>query len=91
MVTTVRLVINTSIPHVITMFLCGDNISDFLLKILFIFRQRRWEGKREGEKHQGVVASCAPHIGDPACNTGMCPRPGVEPATPWLAGQCSIH
>ena len=39
----------------------------------FIFRQRGREGEREGEKHQCVVASCAPPTGDLACNPGMCP------------------
>ena len=29
-------------------------------KILFIFRERGREGERKGEKHQCVVASCAP-------------------------------
>ena len=43
------------------------------LKILFIFRERGREGEREGEKHQCVVASCMPPIGDLACNPGMCP------------------
>ena len=40
---------------------------------LFIFRERRREGEREGEKPQSVVASCAPPTGDLACNPGMCP------------------
>ena len=43
------------------------------LKILFIFRERGREGEREGEKHQCVVASCMPPIGDLACDPGMCP------------------
>ena len=37
------------------------------------FRQRGREEEREGEKHQCVVASPAPPIGDLACNPGMCP------------------
>ena len=41
-------------------------------KILFIFREAR-EGEREGEKHQSMVASHAPHTGDLACIPGMCP------------------
>ena len=47
----------------------------FLLffKILFIFRQRRREGEREGEKHQCVVASHMPPTRDLAGNPGMCP------------------
>ena len=31
------------------------------------------EAEREGEKHQCVVASCAPPTEDLACNPGMCP------------------
>ena len=45
----------------------------FFLKILFIVREKGREGKREGEKHQCVVASCTPPPGDLACNPGMCP------------------
>ena len=44
-----------------------------LLKILFIFRERGKEGKREEEKHQCVVASLIPPTGDVAHNPGMCP------------------
>ena len=40
------------------------------LKILFMERGR--EGDR-GEKHQCVVAFCAPPTGDLARNPGMCP------------------
>ncbi|XP_053528651.1 sodium/potassium-transporting ATPase subunit gamma isoform X5 [Artibeus jamaicensis] len=36
-------------------------------------RERGREGKREGEKHQFVAASCTPPTGDLACNPGMCP------------------
>ena len=45
----------------------------FLKKILFIFRQRRREGQREGRKHQCVVASHKPPTGDLTHNPGMCP------------------
>ena len=51
----------------------------------FFFGQREWEGEREGEKHQCVVASHAPPTGDLACN------PEMESATLWFAGWCSIH
>ena len=47
----------------------------FVLKIftyLFLVRGEGW-GKREGEKHQRVVASLMPPMGDLACNPGMCP------------------
>ena len=40
---------------------------------LFIFTGRGKEGEREGEKHQSVVASCAPATGDLDHNPGMCP------------------
>ena len=40
---------------------------------LFIFGERGRQGGREGEKHQWVVASHAPPIGDRACKPGMCP------------------
>ena len=36
-------------------------------------RVRGREGEREGEKHQRVVASCMPSVGDLAHNPGMCP------------------
>ena len=43
----------------------------FLRFYLFIFRGEGWE--KEEEKHQSVVASCAPPTGDPACHPSMCP------------------
>ena len=48
-------------------------LKEFLRFYLFIFRERVGEGEREGEKHQCVVASCAPLTGGLACNPGMCP------------------
>ena len=45
----------------------------YFLKILFNFREREKQGEVEGEKHQCVVASCAPPTKDLACNPGMCP------------------
>ena len=49
----------------------GETIKDFIfLRVyLFIFRERG----SEGEKHQCVVASCAPPTRDLAYNPGMCP------------------
>ena len=41
--------------------------------IYLFFRERGREGEREGEKHQGVVASLIPLTGDLAQNPGMCP------------------
>ena len=40
---------------------------------LFIFRERGREGEREGKKHQRVVASLMPPIGNLARNPVMCP------------------
>ena len=48
-------------------------LSFFFRFYLFIFRERRKEGEREGEKHQCVVSSHAPPTGDLAHNIGMCP------------------
>ena len=44
-----------------------------VIGVLFIFRDREREGEREGEKHQCVVASCAPPTEDLARNPGMYP------------------
>ena len=46
---------------------------DFFPKIPFIYSLDRGEGrKKEGEKHQCVVASHVPPTGDPTHNPGMC-------------------
>ena len=47
----------------------------FLLnkEFIYLFLERGREGEREGEKHQCVVASHAPAIGDLDRNPGMCP------------------
>ena len=45
-----------------------DSIS-FLF--IYLFLEIGKEGKREGEKHQCVVASCRPLTGDLDCNLGM--------------------
>ena len=50
---------------------------------LFISKEGGREGEREGEKHQCVVASFAPTIGDLAHNPGMCP----EWESTWQPGQ----
>ena len=41
----------------------------FFKDFIYLFLDR----KKEGEKHQCVVASHAPPMGDLACNPGMCP------------------
>ena len=66
------------------------DFSNFLRFYLFIFRKRGREGEREGEKHQRVVASCAPPTGDLACNPGM-PGLGIKPGTLCFTVWCSIH
>ena len=43
----------------------------FFKDFIFIIKERRREGEREGEKHQCVVASHTPSVG--AHNPGMCP------------------
>ena len=53
----------------------------FLRFYLLYFLERGEEWKREGEKHQCVVASRVLPIGDLANNPGMCPRLGIEPVT----------
>ena len=46
----------------------------FLKKdFICLFSERGREGEREGEKHQCVVASCVPPIGNLARNPDMCP------------------
>ena len=61
-----------------------------LFKILFIFRERGREGKREGEK-RGWVASCTAPAGDLAHNPGMCPDWESNQQPFGLQGQCPIH
>ena len=56
--------------------------------LINLFLDKGTEGEREGEKHQCVVASCVPCIGNLACNPGMCPdwewnlRPFISQASP---------
>ena len=58
--------------------------NDFLRFYFFNFRERGRERKREGEKHQCVVAFLAPPpTGDLACNPGMCPDWELNQ---WLLG-----
>ena len=40
---------------------------------IYLFVLREGKEGRKGEKHQCVVASCAPPTGDLVCNPGMCP------------------
>ena len=48
-------------------------VTFFFQRFNFFFRERERVGKREGEKHQCVVASHAPPTGDLPHNPGMCP------------------
>ena len=43
------------------------------LRFYLFLEGREGKGRRKGEKHQCVVASCAPPTGDLVCNPGMCP------------------
>ena len=55
-------------------FVTQLEIEYFLKDFIYLFLDRGVrERKREGEKHQCVVASCAPPTGDLACNPGVCP------------------
>ena len=54
------------------LYTCIFSLSLFLRFYLF-FRERRRDREREGEQHQGVVASRTPPTGDLACNPNMCP------------------
>ena len=45
----------------------------FKKDFIYLFLEKGMEGEREGEKHQCVVASCAPPTGDLAHTPGMCP------------------
>ena len=48
-------------------------LSLFFLRFYYLFIFREGKGGREGEKHQCVVASHAPLVGNLACNPGMYP------------------
>ena len=45
----------------------------FIFYFIYLFLKREEGREEEGEKHQCVVASQMPPIGDLACNPGMCP------------------
>ena len=54
---------------------------------LFIFRERRREGEREGEKHQCVVASPVPSTGGPTWPaTQACALTGKRTGDPLVFG-----
>ena len=70
----------------------GSDFSDMTPKA------QAMKGERQGEKHQWLVASCAPPTGDMACNSGMCPdwesnqqpfgsQAGVQSTEPHQPGQ----
>ena len=61
--------------NLVVVLICISLMIDngIFLFLKFIFRERRTEGEREGEKHQCVVASHTFPTGDLACNPGMCP------------------
>ena len=49
----------------------GNNC--FFKRFYYLFLEKGKEGEREEEKHQCVVASLVPPMGDLARNSGMCP------------------
>ena len=63
----------------------------FLRFYLFLFLDRREGREREGEKHQCVVASHTPCTGEHGPELRRVPSLGIEPATLWFAGRCSIY
>ena len=56
----------------------SNSIPFFLKDFIYLFLERGRGGEREGEKHQGVVASHPSPTGDLAYNPGMCPRLGIN-------------
>ena len=59
--------------YVTLLFLLTINVEEHFLRFyLFIFIEKGREGERAGEKHQCVVASCAPPTADLAHNSVMC-------------------
>ena len=54
--------------------------------VLFIFRERRKEGEREGEKHQCVVASHVPPNWGPGLQPRHVPWLGIKLAMLWFTG-----
>ena len=58
---------------------------------LFIFRERGREGEREVEKHQCVVASCAPPYWALGREPRYVPQLGIEPVILWFTGRHSNH
>ena len=64
--------------HSILILLILFSLASILYKFfrrhfIYFFRQRGRKGRREGQKHQCVVASHVPPTGDLACNPGLCP------------------
>ena len=58
---------------VLVLVVCLVCFCFFKIFYLFIFRERRREGERQGKKHHCVVASHVPLTGDLAWKPGMCP------------------
>ena len=67
------------VPSPLTGQVLLKSLNTFLFKILFIvFRERRREREKEGEKHRCVVASRTPPTGDLAA-TQACALTGSPP------------
>ena len=82
--------------YFITELYC-DSLLFFFKDFIYLFLKGGKEGKREGEKHQCVIASCVPTTGHLSHNPGMCPdwesdqppfrsQAGTESTTPHQPG-----
>ena len=89
-----RLVLRAMGSAMIPIVKCWDlicNLTLFFFKILFIFRERGRERKREGEKHQCVVACRVSLTGEPGPQPRHGPGLGIEPVTLSFTVLCSIQ
>ena len=63
----------------------------FFKAFIYFGGERGRKRERKGEKHQCMVAFHTPPSADMACNLGMCPELGIEPATLQFADWHSVH
>ena len=63
----------------------------FRKDFIYLFLERVDGKEKEGEKHQGVVASQAPPCWGPGPQPRHVPWLGIELASLWFAGPCSVH
>ena len=77
------------LPLLVTNVPLGDFI-DFFKKALFIFRERKGGRKRGRETSMCGCLSHAPYWG-PGPQPRHVPWLGIEPATLWFTGRCSVR